>query len=127
MKKDFLNFCFGFFIILLFYLASHFLTRIFNLHFPEAILGLILFILALQFKIIKEDWVKKTCDLLIKNMSLFLVPYLVGLVVYKNLLIKNWLLILFVAFATTALVIIFVGFFVEYGLKLTKIKRGENE
>lgn len=107
----------GFFILILFYFASLFITKLTNLPIPPAITGLVLFAAALIYGIIKEEWISDSCNFLIKNMALFIVPFMAGLVVYKSLLIKNWLVILTVIFITTTLTIILTGIFTEYGLK----------
>ena len=127
MKNDFFKFCFGFIILLIFYLISHLILTFLNINFPKTILGLILFIIALHSKLIKEEQVDFVCNILTKNIALFLVPYLVGLIVYKKLLIENWIVILLTVFITTTLIIIFTGLFVEFGLKLLNKKEAEND
>lgn len=95
-----------------------FLVKLTHIAFPPAILGLILFTLALFGGIIKEEWVEKTANFLLKNMAVLFVPFVVGLIVYKDILLQNWLSILLVIFVTTTVIIVSVGLFVEYGLKL---------
>ncbi len=87
---------------------------------PPAILGLILFAVSLVLGIVKEAWIETTANVLIKNMAMFIVPFMGGLVVYKSLLVKNIFVILFVTFTTTTLLIIITGLFVEFGLKFMR-------
>lgn len=87
---------------------------------PPAILGLILFAVSLVLGIVKEEWIETTANVLIKNMAMFIVPFMGGLVVYKSLLVKNIFVILFVTFTTTTLLIIITGLFVEFGLKFMR-------
>ena len=108
-------------------MISHLILTFLNINFPKTILGLILFIIALHSKLIKEEQVDFVCNILTKNIALFLVPYLVGLIVYKKLLIENWIVILLTVFITTTLIIIFTGLFVEFGLKLLNKKEAEND
>lgn len=117
------NFIFGLLILIGFYLISCFIIKLLHISFPPAILGLILFALALIQGIIKEDWIKTVCDFFIKNMAMFLVPFFGGLIVYKSLLMKNWLVILIVIFVTTTLTIVITGLFVEWGMKLLRLYR----
>lgn len=115
------NFILGFLILICFYFISYFIVKLLNISIPSTILGLILFAAALVSGIIKEEWIKPTCDFLIKNMAMFLVPFLGGLIVYKSLLMKNWLAILIVIFVTTTLTIVITGLFVEWGMKLLRL------
>lgn len=128
--KKIVNFIIGFLILFLLYFISKFILSIAKIPFPPAILGLILLSLSLYFKIIKEDYVKTTCNFLLKNMAILFVPFIVGLIAYKNLLLENLFVILLVVFITTTLTIVCIGLFVEYGLKflrLYKIKKVKNE
>lgn len=119
--KQFINFIIGFLILIGFYFLSYFILKFFNILFPPAILGLILFAFCLVQGIIKENWIKSTCEFLINNMAVFFVPFLGGLIVYKSLLIKNWFVILTVIFVTTTLIIIVTGLFVEWGIKFLRL------
>ena len=113
-----LKFILGFGILFFMYYVSMFLVKLTHIAFPPAIFGLILFTLALFTGIIKEEWVEKTANFLLKNMAVLFVPFVVGLIVYKDILLQNWLSILLVIFVTTTVIIVSVGLFVEYGLKL---------
>lgn len=118
-----LDFLIGFVVLTLFYLVSSFIVRFLHIPLPPAILGLILFAFCLIQGIIKEEWIKSSCEFLINNMAMFLVPFLAGLIVYKSLLMKNWLVILVVIFVTTTLVIVATGLFVEWGIKFLRLHK----
>lgn len=118
-----MRFISGFVILIIFYLISYYIVRYFKIPTVPAILGLILFAFALVEGIIKEEWIKTTCDFLMKNMAMFIVPFMGGLVMYKHLILKNWLVILIVIFITTTLTIVVTGLFVEYGLKIIRLNR----
>ena len=118
-----LDFLIGFVVLTLFYLVSSCIVRFLNIHLPPAIVGLILFAFCLIQGIIKEEWIKSSCEFLINNMAMFLVPFLAGLIVYKSLLMKNWLVILVVIFVTTTLVIVATGLFVEWGIKFLRLHK----
>lgn len=128
--KTIYNFIIGFLILVSFYFISYFIMKFLNISFPSVILGLVLFAISLIYGIIKEEWIKSSCDFLIKNMAMFLIPFLGGLIAYKSLIIRNWLLILIVIFVTTTLTIVITGLFVEWGIKFLKLykykKFGEN-
>lgn len=123
LLKDFLKFLLGFVILIMFYFISDFVAKFFHIALPPAILGLILFAFCLIQGFIKEEWIKPACEFLINNMAMFLVPFLGGLIVYKSLLIKNWIVILVVIFTTTTLVIVVTGLFVEWGIKILRLHK----
>ncbi len=121
--KQFFNFIIGFLILIGFYFLSFYILKLLHISFPPAILGLILFSFALIEGIIKESWIKDACGFLINNMAMFLVPFIGGLIVYKSLLMKNWLVILVVIFISTTVIIAVTGLFVEWGIKLLRLNK----
>ncbi len=121
--KRFFNFIIGFLILIGFYFLSFYILKLLHITFPPAILGLILFSFALIEGIIKESWIKDTCEFLINNMAMFLVPFIGGLIVYKSLLIKNWLVILVVIFISTTVIIAVTGLFTEWGIKFLRLNK----
>ena len=120
LKKIFKIFI-GILILFIFYLLSVFICNIINLNFPPSILGLVMFAAALISGFIKEDWIKDACDILIKNMAMFLIPFWGGLIVYEKLLEDNCLSVLLVIFITTTVIIVSTGLFVEYGTKFLRL------
>ena len=120
MLKQIYYFLRGFAILVMFYIISLFIIKSLHIMLPPAILGLILFAVSLVLGIVKEEWIETTANVLIKNMAMFIVPFMGGLVVYKSLLVKNIFVILFVTFTTTTLLIIITGLFVEFGLKFMR-------
>ena len=123
LGKRFFNFIIGFLILIGFYFLSFYILKLLHIAFPPAILGLILFSFALIEGIIKESWIKDACEFLINNMAMFLVPFIGGLIVYKSLLIKNWLVILVVIFISTAVIIAVTGLFTEWGIKFLRLNK----
>lgn len=123
LGKRFFNFIIGFLILIGFYFLSFYILKLLHIAFPPAILGLILFSFALIEGIIKESWIKDACEFLINNMAMFLVPFIGGLIVYKSLLMKNWLVILVVIFISTTVIIAVTGLFVEWGIKLLRLNK----
>lgn len=123
MLRKFFDYTRGLFILISFYIISTVIIKFLHIMLPPAVLGLVLFATSLIYGLIKEEWIEKISKFLIKNMAMFLVPFVGGLVVYKSLLLKNWFVILFVIFITTTLLIVVTGLFVEYGLKLLKLHK----
>ena len=79
-------------------------------------LFLLLFLL-LKLKIVKEEFVEDFCNFILKYMILFFIPAFVGIMVYLDIVSKNIWAILLTVFLSTAIVIIFVGVFVENLIK----------
>ena len=109
-------------ILMLFYYVGLLVVKSLHVNFPPAIIGLILFSVSLLNGIVKEEWIKDVCDCLTKNMAMFLLPFMGALIVYKSMLMKNWLVILLVISLTTAVTITLTGLFVEYGLKYLRFE-----
>lgn len=123
MLKNFLKFLLGFTILLCFYLIALVIIKFTHLNLPIGILGLILFTLSLSLGLIKEEWVEFTSEIFIKNMAILFVPFIVGLIAYKSILFKNGLSIILVVFITTLLTIVLTGLFVDYGIKIQRLKK----
>lgn len=68
----------GFCILTAFFLLGSFLHGL-GLPIPGGVLGLLLFYLALQFKLLKMKWVERIADLLLRHMVLLFLPLAVGL------------------------------------------------
>jgi holin-like protein len=78
----------GFGIVTAFFLLGSFLHRL-GLPIPGGVLGLILFFLALQFRLIKLKWVERAAGLLLRHMVLLFVPLTVGLMELGPLLSRQ--------------------------------------
>ena len=123
MIKSIVKFISGMCILFLDYAISFLFVKITKILMPPAILGLILFAVSLQCGLLKEDWIKTTVDFLLKNMAILFVPFIVGLIVYKDLLLQNYLAIILVVTLSTTLTIVITGVFVEVGIKYLKLYR----
>lgn len=125
-----LKYLIGFFILLLVQFIANLLIKVTNIVFPSPILGIIILTICLQFKIIKSEWIKDICDLLLKNMPLLFVPLFVGIIAYYGLIEKNLLPILINVFVTATITLIVTAFFVDNVIKyirFSKIKRNQND
>ncbi len=126
-KKDITFIVIGFAILIILQFVSTIIINILPLKFPAPILGMVILVVLLQAKIIKEEWVKKICELLLKHMALLFVPLFVGIIVYFELIKTNLLPILLAIFVITTLIMVLTAIFVETIIKFTrlsKIKKG---
>ena len=68
----------------IFYLSEQ-AVRAIGLPVPGALLGMALLFLALQYKIVRLEWVEDGADLLLRDLLLFFIPPAVGIMQYTNL------------------------------------------
>lgn len=68
----------------IFYLSER-TVRAIGLPVPGALLGMALLFFALQYKIVRLEWVEDGADLLIRDLLLFFIPPAVGIMQYTNL------------------------------------------
>lgn len=127
MKKLF-SATFGLFILFsIFYFSKFFLKQL-HILFPAGLLGLIIFSILLFFNVIKESWIEDICNILVKNISLFFIPFFVGIISFSSMIGKNLIPILTTVFISTFVTIILTGIFVDNAIKYTrffKLKKGK--
>jgi len=119
--KKFLSILVGLTIIALIYFFSCYLFKFLNIKFPAPIFGIFILFFLLKTGIIKEELIKEACDFLLKYMILFFIPLFVGTINYYEIIKDNLLAILLTVFITTFIVIITVGAFYEFGMKITRL------
>jgi holin-like protein len=90
----------GFTILLLFDFAGLGLHAL-GVPLPPAVLGLILFSAALFTRLLKVHWVESAGDFLLKNLLLFFVPAVAGIIAYVPVLRQQWLPITAALFVST--------------------------
>ncbi|MBQ8635791.1 CidA/LrgA family protein [bacterium] len=124
--KKIINFIVGLVIVFAVLYCCNFLLKLLKISFPAPILGIIFLFILLKKEIIKEELVKDFCEFILKYMILFFIPSFVGIIRYLDIVSKNIWAILLTVFLSTAIVIVFVSFFMENAIKfqrLAKIRR----
>lgn len=96
-----------------FFLAFWFLGEVIS-HFlissiPGSIIGMLLLVLALEFKIIKPKDVNHVANFLLNNMAMFFIPAGVGLMLYVDILKDEWIPISIAITGSAMLVLAVVG------------------
>lgn len=96
------------------------------LHIPLAgsIVGLILFFLLLQFKIIPESWINVGADFLLKTMVFFFIPSVVGIMDVASNITMNYILFFIVIIIGTCLVALSSGYIAEKMLEKDNTRKG---
>lgn len=119
--KKILNFILGGWIIFSVLYFSIFLLDKLKITFPAPVLGIIILFILLEFKIVKDIWIKDFCEFILKDMILFFIPLFVGIISYYDIIIKNIVPILITVSLTTLLIMGFVAIFIEYGIKYSRL------
>ena len=96
------------------------------LHIPLAgsIVGLMLFFLLLQFKIIPESWINVGADFLLKTMVFFFIPSVVGIMDVASNITMNYILFFIVIIIGTCLVALSSGYIAERMLEKNNTRKG---
>nr|WP_256502709.1 CidA/LrgA family protein [Desulfuromonas sp. KJ2020] len=86
------------------------ISRGLDIPIPGNVLGMGLLLVALGLGIVRLEWVQEAADLLLSHLALLFVPAGVGVMVYLDLIARQWLPIVaatvistFVVMAVTAL------------------------
>ena len=96
------------------------------LHIPLAgsIVGLMLFFLLLQFKIVPESWINVGADFLLKTMVFFFIPSVVGMMDVASNITMNYILFFIVIIIGTCLVALSSGYIAEKMLEKSNTRKG---
>lgn len=93
------------FYILFFYFTGEFICYFIDGFIPGSVIGMVLLFLALAFKVVKPNKVKKLSTLLTENMGLFFLPAGVGLMNSLGIISQYWVVIVTASVVSTILVI----------------------
>lgn len=93
----------GMAVLLLLQAAGELLSTGFNLPIPGNVIGMVLLFFALRWELVQLETVKEAAELLLANLGLLFVPAGVGVMVYFDLIQKEWLpLLVATVFSTFA-------------------------
>lgn len=123
MLARFIKIIIGFIILCAIQYLCNCVVKLTHIVLPAPILGIIVFALLLQFKIIKKEWVHDVCNLLLKNMPLLFVPLFVGIIAYYGIIEKNLIPILINVIVTTTMTLIVTAIFVENVIKFVRLRK----
>jgi holin-like protein len=104
----------GFVLLLLFLLVGEGTSVYFDLPMPGNVIGMALLLLALVCGWVKLEWLQEAADLLLRYMALFFVPAGVGVMLYFDLIGREWLPIVAGTVISTFVVMAVTGWTVKY-------------
>lgn len=113
----------GFIILCAIQFACNIIIKFFNIPFPAPIMGILVLFLFLQLNIIRRDWIKDICELILKYMPLLFVPLAVGIITYYGVIEKNLIPILINVIGTTTLTLLLTALFVENVIKFVRLQK----
>ena len=99
----------GFALLLGLQFLGEVLARGLGLPIPGNVLGMGLLLIALLLGWIKEGWIRDASELLLSHMALLFVPAGVGVMVYFDLLRREWLAIIVALVVSTFVVMAVTG------------------
>ena len=99
----------GFTFLLLFQLTGELISRLLDIPIPGNVMGMGLLLAALSARLVDVKWIEEAADLLLSNLALFFVPAGVGVMVYGDLIAKEWLPISVATVVSTFVVMAVTG------------------
>jgi holin-like protein len=109
----------GFAVLLSFQLLGEIAVRGFDWPVPGNVVGMALLLAALTLGVIRLEWVTEAAELLMTHMALLFVPAGVGVMLYFDLLAREWLPILTATLLSTFVVLAVTGLLAQ-GLEKAK-------
>lgn len=102
------------------------IQMIFDIPIAGSIVGLILFFLLLQFKIIPTKWVEEGSKFFLDTMVFFFVPSVVGIMDVANMINFNFILFFIMIVLGTCCVALISGFIAEKMVKAEQYGNGQD-
>lgn len=99
----------GLLVLLAFGFAGEWIADALRLPLPGSVVGMLMLAAALRLRWVPARVVQGAAELLIRNMALLFVPAGVGLMVYGDLLAREWLPIVVASAVSTVAVMMAVG------------------
>lgn len=99
----------GFVWLLTFQFAGEVLSRLFGLPIPGNVIGMALLLVALALGLVKEAAIREAAELLLRYLALFFVPAGVGVMLYFDLIGREWLPIVVGTLVSTFVVMAVTG------------------
>ena len=109
----------GFALLLSFQFLGEMMVRGFDWPVPGNVVGMALLLAALMVGLVRLEWVKEAAELLLTHLALLFVPAGVGVMLYFDLLSREWLPILTATVLSTFVVLAVTGHLAQ-GLEKVK-------
>ncbi|OCG03251.1 hypothetical protein A9G12_07740 [Gilliamella sp. wkB112] len=125
MYYTFFSYGRGLIVLTLFLWAGNIISKILPIMIPGSIIGLLILFFSLAFQLIPTCWIKNSCNLFMRYMTVLFIPAAMGIMDNYSLLIDNWVPIIFSCIGGSIIVLFFTAFFTEYLHKANRKKTTE--
>ena len=95
--------------------------------FPASVIALIVLLVLLMTKILKPEHIRETADFMQAGIAFFLIPVMVGLVNYVDVIAQNAVAFCVICFVSTVLTFAAVAWTVQITCRLMNKKKGEDD
>ena len=113
-------------ILLISYIGTE-VQRLLHIPLAGSIVGLLMFYLLLQFKIIPVSWVDEGANFLLKTMVFFFIPSVVGVMNVASDITLNYILFFLIIILGTCLLALSSGYIAETLVKRDDVGKGTDE
>jgi holin-like protein len=113
----------GFAVLLFFQLLGELVLSVFDWPVPGNVIGMALLLVALLLGMVRLEWVTEAAELLLTHMAVLFVPVGVAVMLYFDLLAREWLPIVAATVLSTFVVIAVTGHMTQW---LAKEKPGRD-
>ncbi|MFQ1041837.1 CidA/LrgA family protein [Gilliamella sp. CG16] len=93
--------------------VGNFISQLLPIMIPGSIIGLLTLFFLLAFQIIPTRWIKNSCNLFMRYMTLLFIPAAMGIMDNYTLLLNNWLPIIFGSIGSSLLVLVLTAWLTE--------------
>ena len=98
--------------------AARYIAALLPFPVPAGAIGLLMLFLLLYSGVLRLSWIERGAALLIRHLGLFLVPFAVGLMVFRDVIVAQGIALLVAVIASTAFGIAVTGWMSEVILHL---------
>lgn len=93
---------------------GNFIAMFLPVMIPGSIIGLLILFFLLTFQIIPSHWVRSSCKLFMRYMTILFIPAAMGIMDNYVYLLNSWVPIVIGSVASTFIVMVFVGWLTQY-------------
>ena len=107
--------------------VGNIISKIIPIMIPGSIIGLLLLFFLLAFQLIPTCWIKNSCNLFMRYMTVLFIPAAMGIMDNYSLLLENWIPIIFSSVGGSLIVLIFTAFLTENFQKRTILSKNQEK
>ena len=94
--------------------AGIIVSAILPIMIPGSIIGLLILFFLLAFQLIPTCWIKNSCNLFMRYMTILFIPAAMGIMDNYSLLLANWIPIIFASVSGSIIVLYLTAYLTEH-------------